>query len=65
MNAAKPIRHGVMPVRAGTHPPSWSVKADHPRLCRRGTQESRGSSAFAEDDDTTFIMAGLGPAIRA
>jgi branched-chain amino acid transport system permease protein len=29
---------------------SWSVKADHPRLPSNAEEESRGSSAFAEDD---------------
>jgi coenzyme F420 hydrogenase subunit beta len=30
---------------------SSSAKADHPRLSPGGTEESRGSSAFAEDDE--------------
>jgi putative Holliday junction resolvase len=30
--------------------PSWSAKADHPRLPGRTSGKRRGSSAFAEDD---------------
>jgi branched-chain amino acid transport system permease protein len=30
--------------------PSWSAKADHPRLSCVGEEERRGSSAFAEED---------------
>jgi putative Holliday junction resolvase len=32
-------------------PPSWSAKADHPRLPGHRTGKRRGSSAFAEDDE--------------
>jgi branched-chain amino acid transport system permease protein len=35
--------------------PSWSAKADHPRLSCGGEEESRGSSAFAEDDGAELL----------
>jgi sulfite reductase beta subunit-like hemoprotein len=38
------------------HQPSWSAKADHPRLPGDRAKESRGSSAFAEDDVDRLIM---------
>jgi hypothetical protein len=41
----------VKPTDPSEDAPSWSAKADHPRLSRCGDSERRGSSAFAEDDE--------------
>jgi hypothetical protein len=39
--------------------PSWSAKADHPRLTG-STEESHGSSAFAEDDGRESLLKAVG-----
>jgi hypothetical protein len=41
-------------------PSSCSAKADHPRLYRGGTKDSRGSSAFAEDDEGESLSRAAG-----
>jgi ABC-type branched-subunit amino acid transport system ATPase component/ABC-type branched-subunit amino acid transport system permease subunit len=47
-----PLALRLWPRRARS--PSWSAKADHPRLSC-GEEESRGSSAFAEEDGEELL----------